>query len=398
MSIQGFLERFKFEDTGCLKSILKIDRREVPMFCNEFWTKEQRKANPIHEVSYRACFKPQLPAFFIRLLTRPGERVYDPFMGRGTTPVEAALLGRIPVGNDINPLAKVLAEPRVAPPVLDKIRAQLESIDLVESLQADIDLSMFYHPGTEGQLVSLRNYLLQRRQSGQEDMVDKWIRMVATNRLTGHSPGFFSVYTLPPNQAASPRRQQMINQKRGQAPEYKEIKPLILKKSAQLLKKSCPGGAPSYTFYQQDARHTVGIPSESISLTVTSPPFLDIVQYSDDNWLRCWFNGIDHRTVEEEITTPSCPQEWARIMQDVFHELYRITKTKGHVAFEVGEVRNGRVRLEELVIPAGMGAGFDCEAVMINTQQFTKTSSIWGVDSNTKGTNTNRIVIFKKRR
>ena len=31
--------------------------------------------------------------------------------------------------------------------------------------------------------------------------------MVALNRLTGHSPGFFSVYTLPPNQATSVERQ-----------------------------------------------------------------------------------------------------------------------------------------------------------------------------------------------
>ena len=29
----------------------------------EFWTASQRQANRLHEVSYRACFKPQLPAY-----------------------------------------------------------------------------------------------------------------------------------------------------------------------------------------------------------------------------------------------------------------------------------------------------------------------------------------------
>src|SRR5215475_58549 len=72
--------------------------REVPTFVNEFWTARQRQASSLHEVSYRACFKPQLPRFFIERLTRPGELVYDPFMGRGTTPLDAALLGRIPYG------------------------------------------------------------------------------------------------------------------------------------------------------------------------------------------------------------------------------------------------------------------------------------------------------------
>ena len=31
----------------------------------EFWTNKQRQACSIHEVSYRACFKPQLPKYFI---------------------------------------------------------------------------------------------------------------------------------------------------------------------------------------------------------------------------------------------------------------------------------------------------------------------------------------------
>ena len=30
-------------------------------FINEFWTAKQRQANNLHEISYRACYKPQLP-------------------------------------------------------------------------------------------------------------------------------------------------------------------------------------------------------------------------------------------------------------------------------------------------------------------------------------------------
>ncbi|MCS6951172.1 MAG: site-specific DNA-methyltransferase, partial [bacterium] len=61
----------------------------VPTYINEFWTAKQRQANSLHEIAYRACFKPQLPRFFIELLTQPGEVVYDPFMGRGTTLLES---------------------------------------------------------------------------------------------------------------------------------------------------------------------------------------------------------------------------------------------------------------------------------------------------------------------
>ncbi|HOC06866.1 MAG TPA: site-specific DNA-methyltransferase, partial [Bacillota bacterium] len=38
-----------------------INGRQVPRFSNEFWTSRQRQASSLHEISYRACFKPQLP-------------------------------------------------------------------------------------------------------------------------------------------------------------------------------------------------------------------------------------------------------------------------------------------------------------------------------------------------
>ena len=84
----------------------------VSYFINEFWTARQRQSHSIHEVSYRACFKAQLPEFFISRLTKPGDVVLDPFMGRGTTPVQAALMGRQAFGNDVNPLSVLLSRPR----------------------------------------------------------------------------------------------------------------------------------------------------------------------------------------------------------------------------------------------------------------------------------------------
>ena len=55
---------------------------KIQRYTGEFWTSAQRKASSIHEISYRACFKPQLPRFFITGLTHEGDRVYDPFSGR----------------------------------------------------------------------------------------------------------------------------------------------------------------------------------------------------------------------------------------------------------------------------------------------------------------------------
>ena len=377
----------------------------VPVYKQEFWTSKQRQASSIHEISYRACFKPQLPAYFIERLTLEGDIVYDPFTGRGTTAVEAALQGRNVIANDANPLSEILTRPRLELPPVADIDKRLRSLRFAANAATDVDLSMFFHRKTLYEILGLRQYLARRRREGAEDAVDRWIRMVATNRLTGHSPGFFSVYTLPPNQAVSPESQLRINRKLGQKPEYRDVRALILRKSMQLQAGLSAAdrwrlrtAAKSARFLTGDAASTHAIPANSVRLTVTSPPFLDIVQYASDNWLRCWFNGLDADAIAPRITMSHTLDEWNAQMARVFAELHRVTKRGGWVEFEVGEVRKGKIRLEEHIITLGLDAGFSCEALLINQQRFTKTANIWGVGNNRLGTNTNRIVVFRKLR
>jgi len=83
-------------------------------------------------------------------------------------------------------------------------------------------------------------------------------------------------------------------------------------------------------------------------------------------------------------------------MTAVFHELARVLRPGGHVAFEVGEVHKGETQLEKAVVPCGLAAGLQAELILINAQEFTKTANCWGVKNNSKGTNSNRIVVFRK--
>src|ERR1700722_12282667 len=101
-AFQQYLLKFKLDENpiATAKAQITVKGRKFPVYKNEFWTAQQRRANALHEVSYRACFKPQLPRFFIDIFTKKGDFVYDPFNGRGTTIIEAALLGRNVVAND----------------------------------------------------------------------------------------------------------------------------------------------------------------------------------------------------------------------------------------------------------------------------------------------------------
>ena len=369
-------------------------RHGLPYFTGEFWTARQRQAHALHEVSYRACFKPQLPQFFIERLTAPGDTVFDPFMGRGTTPLQAALMGRRGIGGDINPLSAVLARPRAAPPSLAQIAARLAIIPFDQPADSDPALLAFYHPGTLAQICALRRYLLEREAAGDRDATDDWIRMVALGRLTGHSSGFFSVYSLPPNQAVSAAAQLKINAARVQTPPLRDVAALILRKSRALLKDGVPPPGPAAAFHTGPADRTPGIADASVDLVVTSPPFLDVVQYAADNWLRCWFIGID--ADQAPIAMYRRVEDWTAFIARVLAELSRAVRPGGHIAFEVGEVRGGKVQLETAVLTAMAGLPLEPLAVLVNAQAFTKTANCWGVSNNAKGTNTNRIVLARR--
>lgn len=389
------LAAFSAFGTATLAGELRAGERVVPTFTNEFWTSAQRAAHRLHEISYRACFKPQLPRFFVERLTRPGDLVYDPFLGRGTTVLEAALLGRRVAGCDVNPLSRVLCGPRLQPPRLSDLRARLDAIAFDVDVDAPEDLLAFYHPDTLRQIAALRHYLLERDDL---DAVDRWIQMVAVNRLTGHSPGFFSVYTLPPNQAASVTAQRKINSKRGQQPPRRDVPAILWRKSEQLLRTLTDAERARLTasaprLLCQTSARTPELADGSVDLVVTSPPFLAVVDYAGDNWLRCWFVGVDAAAVP--ITMARSVGAWQAAMREVFVELKRVVRRGGFVAFEVGEVARGSVRLEEAVLPVASDAGLVPVCVQVNAQEFTKTANCWGVANNRGGTNTNRVVLLQ---
>lgn len=368
----------------------------IPYFVNEYWTSGQRKSNSIHEISYRACFKAQLPEFFISRLTKHGDKVYDPFMGRGTTLIQTSLMGRYAIGNDINPLSKLLCRPRINPPTMIEIKKFLNEVNWNNAQSIDEELYAFYHPETLIELTSLKDMLLTHFpiEESNPNAVADWVRMVAINRLSGHSPGFFSGRSMPPNQAVSIKAQHRINEKTGMLPPYKNVKDIIIKKSKSLLARYEYSSQNSYNLYTSYANHTPEIENDSISLIVTSPPFLDIVQYSQDNWLRCWFAGIDASKIN--ISMHKNEQSWKEMVREVLIEQARILKPGGHLAFEVGEVKKAKVMLEKLVWEAANGLPFERLGVMVNQQEFTKTANCWGISNNSAGTNTNRIVLFRK--
>ncbi len=357
-------------------------------------------------VSYRASFKPELPEFCIRRYSKKGDVVLDPFSGRGTTALQANLLGRVAWAFDVNPLAVALTRAKTNPVGLHEVVLRLNDVEFRRPVNLEgyqEYFAPFYHPDTYRELLNLRSFIKKDR-----DVVNNFIELLAISRLHGHSPGFFSVYSFP-QISIPPSSQRTINIKRHQVPEYRAVAPRIIRKAAQTLRDGFVGDffsvAESNVVEVGDARNLHHVPSDSVDLVVTSPPFLDKVDYVTDNWLECWFAGIPLKDFSKNVVMTRTVGEWRAFISEVLAELLRVLKPSAYAVIEVGEVAvNDEVLfLDEVVAEEARalshkGKRFSVDEVLVNQQNFTKLANCFNVENNVKGTNTNRLVVLQCRK
>ena len=392
----------------------------IPYQEKELWTAKQRQMHSLHySISYRASFKPELPNFFIeRYLIKeniPNAVVLDPFGGRGTTCLQANLRGFRAIHNDINPVSIFLAQARQNIPSLEALIKRTEELRLDKQCKLSFSNQTrflpFFHKRTLNEIMNLRSLL--QSSTIAEDPELAYIGLTALSRLHGHSDGFLSVYSFP-QISISPVAQARNNLRRGEKPDYRSIKERIIRKLTRDLRTPIPATfhkvASKNIYLQENAQSLDSIPTNSVNLVVTSPPFLDKVDYQSDNWMRAWFLGVEEEASNAPITIMPEVQEWGFFMKNVMGALGRVLKRGGHAVIEVGEVsvnsknnnnaKKQNLNLEEELLkhlPLKVSGGIlQAKEVFINRQNFTKLSNCWAVSNNKKGTNTNRCLVLQK--
>ena len=351
---------------------------EMPVFLNEFWSRRQRIGSPLHRVAYRGAFNAALPRFFIEQLSCPGQSVYDGFMGRGTTVIEAALLGRVPFGNDANPLSKMIVEARLRPQPLALWRFGDEWLD-VRPLMDEVPemVRAIFHPQTLDDLCSMRECLLRSQMDGELDEVHRWNRMLVLTSLTGPRGGYLVGPSIHPNTNMLPTRLC-----RQEAPSNCPLprKELIdcLRLRSESLTATLSGWersvmervVPQSVLLTGPASSTPCIPTNSISLIVTGPPGLKPYDFYLENWLRCWFVELDPQSVRVSVHREL--EDWCAEMTGVFVEFYRVLTPGGYCVIDIGRLRPRKLRWDAAVLDCMLLAGFERVAIVVNTSYYGK--------------------------
>lgn len=351
-----------------------------------------------------AMFPPALPHVFIRWLTKPGDVVYDPFSGRGTTVLEACLNGRIGVGSDANPFAWLLTAAKAQPPTRRTIEKRLKELGKKKARSRDTEeappeIRMLFARPVLGQLLSLREEL------DVHSATDRYLLAVLAGMLHANAdragnPRGLTV-PMPNTFAMAPGYVKKYIRTHG-------LKPPDVDVLTKLRERLSTFPEPPDTFkrgraWRQDASRPIRYPSSlpKPKLVFASPPYLQVIKYAKFNWIRHWLVGSEPRAVDETLFTSGSVNSYLSFMSNVLPNIADVLRDDGYCCLVIGDVRreSSEIKLAELVAEQCVG-GTTLKAIGILRDALPtqhKVSRIWG-ERRGRATRTDRILLFGGRK
>ena len=380
----------------------EISTREIRDLPATWRAAPRRWGHPLHAMcSYMAMFPPAIPRVFIDWLTVPGDVVYDPFSGRGTTILEACNSGRIGLGSDANPLAWVLTSAKASPPAPAAIKSRLASLRRLagrgDPSSEPPEIQAVFDPDVLGQLLWLRGELSTR------SVVDRYLYAVllgilhANARSDGTSRGL--TISMPNTFSMAPGYVMRFKAAHSLVPPKVDVLDALTARINYLglpFRQSTRGHA-----WLQDATARIRIPKKYAhpKLIFTSPPYLSVMKYGKLNWLRLWLLNESPREIDADLFASSSLPKYLDFMSQVLTRLDDVLADKGHICLVIGDVQRGaqEINLAQAVADLCL-AGLRLRVDTIVDDELPvrhKVSRIWG-ERRGHATKTDRILILSR--
>jgi DNA methylase len=245
-------------------------------------------------------FPESFAAKHIEAFTKKDDYVFDPFCGRGTTILQSLLMHRNGAGIDTNPVAYCVSSAKARVPPLDVV---LDRIDALEQAYAAADepslekerrgLPEFfryaYRPTTLACLLFLRASLQWRKRD-----VDRFVAALVLGSLHGETDKSNSYLSnqMPRTISTKPRYSIQYWKTHRLRPPRRDVFGLLRARTHFRLSTGVPerDGAVSLGD-ARDSGDVFGWLHGRVKAVVTSPPYLNVTRYEEDQWLRLWFLG-----------------------------------------------------------------------------------------------------------
>ncbi len=373
------------------------------------WAKK-RDSDPFHSLcSYLGAFPPSLANYFIRYFTDEGNLVYDPFAGRGTTVLESRILQRNVIASDLNPIALALSKAKSHNLQVEKILERIDELEedydyplfLPEAKAQSDEIHLIFHPRTLAQLCYLRLVLVDSTNPIDEFLIGAVLGVMHGGERKDGSSGYLSI-SMPNTFSMSPEYVRRFVQTKQLNREFRDVFQILREKTVRnFVKHNFP--KIEGKVFECDAK-TVSNHSElskykkKVDLILTSPPYLGVVNYARQNWIRSWFLKADPEEVSSRLDDDLNLFEWVKFSKDTLLEFKKLLKPNGVAVFVIGDVTKSKTSM--IPLAREFASMVKENKIFKNVwvfsdyiQGFDKTTRIWG-DTKGKATTVDRIVIL----
>jgi hypothetical protein len=225
-----------------------------------------------------------------------GDIVLDPFSGRGTTVLESLLNGRRSLGCDTNAVAFCLSKAKADAPMPEEVLERLADLDTKcagftsRALETkDEFFSLCFHETTLCQLLFLKKNLDWRG-----SRVDCFIAALAMGCLHGESHRTELCFSnrMPRTISTKPAYSVRWWRTRKCMPPERNVFSIL--RACTEYRYFSPRPTLKGRVVEGDVRRAGTLLrhyEDRVKLVITSPPYLDITDYHEDQWLRLWFLG-----------------------------------------------------------------------------------------------------------
>ena len=347
---------------------------------------------------YPAKFIPQLAARLIKENSQAGDLICDPFAGSGTTLVEAIVNGRRAYGTDINPIAVLIAKAKTSPIDPDKLQYEVNSLlsyiqgffrkDSKQSALIDNSIQFpipnkeridYWFPDKQKHDLAL---ILSRINAIKDKNIRTFLLCSFSNILKGCSIWMMKSVKPTRDWAKKPADafQSFILQTKRMVKKNSEFWEIL------------GGRKIDCTIDNNDARK-LSLKSESVTLVVTSPPYVTSYEYADlhqlsalwlgyaddlkqfrsrfigsiqkeDNGRLNLYSKLASETVEQlrekDKKESIGAEQYFSEMQQCFKEMHRVLKPKGRAAIVIGntDLKKVQIKNAEIFVETMQKIGF----------------------------------------
>lgn len=268
--------------------------------------------NPFHAICpYFAMFPESFVEKQVAEFTDAGDLVFDPFSGRGTTLFQALLMGRAAAALDINPVAYCISAAKGNIPERQQLLARIAELEQQYDSAEHGDLEAerralpqffrraFYH-ATLRQILFLRHEL-----DWQDNWIDCFVAVLVLGSLHGEmdkSNSYFS-NQMPRTISTKPAYSIKYWRERNLWPRKRKVFDLLRARVDYRYRGTRPDGNGMVALGDvRNAATTFPHLLGQVDLFVTSPPYYDVTNFEEDQWLRLWFLGGVAQPTRKQIS------------------------------------------------------------------------------------------------